>query len=442
MLSRRALPVWLAAVAGCLVTVPARADLHDYVKRPEPANTWKLKDKTATPGGTVYDLELVSQTWHDITWTHQLQVYRPQGVAPNKLMLLYNTGGKASPGSIALGMTLAQKIKAPVAFLYDIPNQPLFDGKKEDALIAETFVRYMTTKDESWPLLFPMVKSVVKAMDALQAFSKQEWHEPVEGFLVTGGSKRGWTSWLTAATGDDRVKAIAPMVIDTLNMAAQLPHQLESFGHYSEQIGDYTSKGLPDLSKSPQGKRLYELVDPYSYRDRLTLPKCLINGNNDPYWNTDALNLYWDDLKGPKWVVYVPNAGHNLQQKLSSGYDHTRATNGLAAFARHQITGQPMPELSWKHDDADGQLRLRVSCKPAPLAARLWVAEAPTRDFRKAEWKERPALLQDGTVGGAVDPPAKGCLAFYADLEYEVDGIRYDLSTQLRLAGKPVPVEK
>jgi PhoPQ-activated pathogenicity-related protein len=437
------LTVGLAVLAGLLGTVPARADLHDYVTRPEPAYAWKLKEKVPVPGGgTLYDLELVSQTWHDITWKHQLQVYQPEGVAPSKLLVLYNTGGRASTGTITRGMQIAKKIKAPVAFLYDIPNQPLFGGKKEDALIAETFLRYVATKDESWPLLFPMVKSVVKAMDALQAFSKEEWHEPVEGFLVTGGSKRGWTSWLTAATGDERVKAIAPMVIDTLNMPAQLPHQFESFGKYSDQIGDYTSKGLPALAGSPVGKRLFELVDPYSYRDRLTLPKLLINGNNDPYWSTDALNLYWDGLKGPKWVDYVPNAGHGLDQKTASGLSHDRATNGLAAFARHQITGTPLPELSWKHDDADGKLRLTVTSKPAPRAARLWVAEAPTRDFRQAEWQERPATLQDGTVVGSVEPPAKGCLAFYGDLEFEVDGIVYNLCTQLRLAGKPVPAEK
>jgi PhoPQ-activated pathogenicity-related protein len=338
-------------------------------------------------------------------------------------------------------MDLAGKIRAPVAFLYDVPNQPLLGGKKEDALISETFVRFLATKDESWPLLFPMAKSVVKAMDALQAFAKEEWHQPVEAFLVTGGSKRGWTSWLTAAA-DDRVKAIAPMVIDTLNMPAQLPHQLESFGKYSEQIGDYTGKGLAAIAETPQGKRLYELVDPYAYRDRLTLPKLLINGNNDRYWSTDALNLYWDELKGPKWVLYVPNAGHDLHQQDDSGAGYSRVRNGLAGFARHQVTGKPMPELHWKHDDADGKLRLTVTSKPPPLAARLWVAEAPTRDFRDAKWQERPATLQDGAVAGEVAPPAKGCLAFYGELEFEIDGIRYPLSTQLRLAGKPVPVEK
>ena len=125
-----------------------------------------------------------------------------------------------------LALDLAKKMKAPVCFLFGIPNQPLFGGKKEDALIAETFVRYLDTKDPSWPLLFPMAKSLVKAMDALQAFAKQEWKVEVKKFVVAGASKRGWTTWLTGVA-DPRVKAIVPMVIDTLNMQKQLPHQVE-----------------------------------------------------------------------------------------------------------------------------------------------------------------------------------------------------------------------
>src|SRR5262245_50417873 len=234
-------------------------------------------------------------------------------------MLLWNQGGKASPTSTFMAMRVAQQSKSPVAFLYGVPNQPLLDGKKEDALIAETFVRYLKTKDENWPLLLPMVKSVVKAMDAVQAFSKEEWKQPVEGFIISGASKRGWTTWLTAASGDPRVKAIAPAVIDMLNMKEQLPHQLKSFGAYSEMIGDYTKLGLAELPDSPEVRKLYGLVDPYSYREQLTLPKLILLGNNDPYWTVDALNLYWDGLKGDKWVMYVANAGHNLTQKDSAG---------------------------------------------------------------------------------------------------------------------------
>jgi PhoPQ-activated pathogenicity-related protein len=420
--------VWL--VAG---TSSARADLFDYVKKPDDSFSWQLKSKKELPDGTVYDLHLVSQTWQGIKWEHDLQVYLPKGVKPGAKMLLWNQGGKANAASALFGMELAKRSGAPVAFLFGIPNQPLLGGKTEDKLIAETFVRYLETKDSSWPLLFPMVKSLVKAMDALQEFAQKEWGVRIEGFIVTGGSKRGWTSWLTAAA-DARVIAIAPLVIDTLNMRAQLPHQLQSYGKYSEQIADYTERGLVPLPDTEEARRLWGWVDPWNYRARYKIPTMIINGANDPYWTVDSLNLYWDDLKNDKWVTYVPNAGHNLEQKHAEGKkDRDRAVNTLIAFTRHIVKDNPMPKLQWKHDDADGQARLTVTADPAPLAVRLWVAHAPTRDFRKATWQEEPVELKKGRVVGKVVPPANGYTAFFGELEFEIDGVRHPLSTQVRV---------
>jgi PhoPQ-activated pathogenicity-related protein len=430
---------WLSAlVLAVLACATARADLFEYVKKEEPKYAWTVNERIKSDQGTVYDLHLVSQVWHDIAWEHQLQVYQPKDVEPNAVMLIYNTGGKANIANVAFGMTLAQKAKAPVAFLYHIPNQPLFDGKKEDALIAETFVRYLQDKDDSWPLLFPMVKSVVKAMDALQEFSKKEWDKPVKQFVITGGSKRGWTTWLTGAC-DPRVKAIAPLVIDTLNMQKQMDHQIECFGSYSEMIHDYTERKLVPLPEGEAPKKLWMMVDPYFYRDKLTMPKLLINGNNDPYWTTDALNLYWDGLKGDKYVCYVPNAGHDLQQKDENGKgDRTRAIDTLAAFYRHQITDKPMPKLSWKYTDGeDKKLGLKVDADSAPLAARLWVADSPTCDFRKARWKEQKVDITKQSVQCLANPPAEGCRACYAELDFEIDGIKYYLCTQVRITGEP-----
>ena len=324
-----------------LLPAAARADLLDYVQKPEPHYAWKLKQKIDHLLGTVYDIELTSQTWEGIDWTHQLQVYQPKDVKPTPTMLLFNTGGKSSTGSTLMGFAMASQIGSPVAILYGIPNQPLLDGKKEDALIAETFVRYLDTKDADWPLLFPMTKSVVKAMDALQEFSKQEWNTPVKSFVISGASKRGWTTWLTGAC-DPRVQAIAPMVIDTLNMVEQMAHQKETLGAYSDMIHDYTERGLVPIPPKEDAKHLWKMVDPYFYRDKLKMPKLIINGANDPYWSTDALNLYWDDLPGDKWVTYVPNAGHKLQQ---GGDDKTPGDpswglNALAAFARRRSRGR------------------------------------------------------------------------------------------------------
>ncbi len=429
----------LSLCTFCFATSSARADLLEYVKKPELAYAWTLKEKKVVADGTIYDLQLVSQTWQGIKWEHQLQVYQPKDAKPNGTMLLWNTGGGASPLAGTLGMEFARRVKAPVAFLFHIPNQPLLEGKKEDALIAETFVRYLATKDETWPLLFPMVKSVVKAMDALQDFSKNEWGKPVEKFIISGASKRGWTSWLTAATGDPRVKAIIPLVIDTLNMQKQLPYQLESFGAYSDMIGDYIRAKLVPLPDTADARRLWGMVDPWVYRAKLTMPKLLIMGNNDPYWTTDALNLYWDDIPGDNWVLYVPNAGHNLrqQEKLGPLDQYAYMINGVTAFVRHVTIDNPMPKVKWKHDEAEGKLRLTVEASEPPKAARLWVAHAPTRDFRQAKWVEHKAAFAKDRVIGEITPPAEGCVAFFAELEFEMEGNRYQLSTQLRIAGTP-----
>jgi PhoPQ-activated pathogenicity-related protein len=427
---------------SCLLLLTAfatagRADLVEYVKKPDAAFSWKIKQKKEVADGVIYDLHLVSQVWQGITWEHELQVFLPKGVEPTATMFLWNQGGKSSPTSILMGMELARKMKAPVAFLYGIPNQPLFDGKKEDALIAETFVRYLETKDPSWPLLFPMVKSLTRAMDALQQFAKQEWKIEVTHFVVSGGSKRGWTTWLTAAA-DARVKALAPCVFDTLNMQAQMPHQLKSYGKYSEMITDYTKRGLIPMPNTDDARKLWMMVDPWAYRKKITQPTMIVNGTNDPYWTQDALNLYWDDLKGDKWVLYVPNAGHTLAQKHDVPTllpDLSRAFGTLAAFSSHQIHGTPMPKIRWKHEGAGPKLQLKVEADPAPKAVRLWSTQAATRDFRKSKWVDRQ-LAKGKSMEAEVETPANGFVAFFAELEYEMDGYSYFLSTQLRIAGK------
>jgi len=441
-LSQRILSAIALAMAAGLPPAAAQgpappADLADYVNRPEPDFAWKLVGTAESDAATVYTLHLVSQKWHDEVWEHDLQVFLPKGVTAPTGMVLYNTGGKPITMTTLVGAEIARRTGLPVAMLFGVPKQPLYGGKKEDALIAETFVRYLDTGDGTWPLLFPMAKSVVKAMDALQAFAKAEWKADVTGFVVTGASKRGWTSWLTAATGDRRVKGIAPMVIDTLNFQKQLPLHLKSFGGYSQMIHDYKERNLLPLPDTAAGRRLWTMVDPWVYREKLTLPKMIINGTNDPYWPQEALNQYWDDLAGEKSVLLVPNAGHDLREVGADGAKQPypiRAVNTLAAFSRHVLAGKPMPALAWKHSDEDGQAYLAVESDLPMKAVRLWEAASTTRDFRKSRWAVGPTARTNVLKTGLGTPfPAEGYKAFFAECDYEVDGLPFTLSTQLRV---------
>jgi len=312
-----------------------------------------------------------------------------------------------------------------------VPNQPLFTNLKEDALIAETFRRYIQSHDESWPLLFPMTKAAVRAMDTIGEFAKRELGTSIEKFVVTGASKRGWTTWLTAAS-DPRVVALAPMVIDMLNSRPQMDHQVKVFGTWSDQTKDYHE--LLRREETEEVRRLWSLTDPFTFREKLTQPKLIILGNNDPYWATDALNIYWQDLKGPKWIHYVPNAGHNLVQTAGGQrIPPIAAINALGVFTRKQLTGEAMPRLDWKHEDNGGHPRVVVTSDPAPKASTVWVAHSATHDFRAATWEQRPAKQNAATVTGEIDLPASGSAAFYAALEFECEGVPFTLCTQIQI---------
>jgi len=413
---------------------PARADLDSYFSKPEPVYKWEKTGEKKLDGGTMTDLHLVSQTWQGNVWQHRLMIFRPDKPVRTDFCTLFNTGGGGSEGEMTLGMTAAQITGMPFAILYGIPNQPLYDGKTEDALVAYTWQKFMETGDESWPLHFPMAKAVLKAMDAIQAYTKEAGQPAINGFVIAGASKRGWTTWLAGASKDKRIKGIVPMVIDTLNVAAQIPHQLAAYGKPSEQVQDYTSTGMLEKLMTPQGKRLLALEDPYSYRDRLTMPKLIVLGTNDRYWSQDSLNLYWDDLKGPKWVLYNSNAGHSLE-----GLDtQFRVLNAVGAFARAVAGGDSLPKPTWKYSFRDNFSSLAVRSDLPIKSAKLWSAHASTQDFRDAKWSFEPMHPLDTAdpahgVFGSKGVPTAGYTAMYGELIYTQNGKPFSLTTQLQI---------
>ena len=429
------LMVFSACLDRATAKEPATSDdvptaLQEYVAAEDDAFAWKIRGTDHREGCLIYDIDLTSQEWQGLKWNHVVSAFVPDDVRHTDTVLLFIMGGRNGNRprveDLAMGAKLATLAQMPVAFLYQVPNQPLLGDRIEDDLISETFLRYLATKDANWPLLFPMVKSAVRAMDAIQQIAQQEHGAAINQFVVTGGSKRGWTTWLSAVA-DDRVAGIAPIVIDTLNFQVQMKHQMDTWGQYSEQIADYTSKGLVDVMQKQPEIPLWRWVDPYTYRRELSLPKLLINGTNDRYWVIDAMNLYWDGLVGNKHVMYVPNAGHGLDGGREA------ALTTLAVFAQHVALDRPLPALAWKHDDDGGRMRLAIESNPAPKAVRLWVAHSDDKDFRPDRWEASQISANgDGTYAAYVEKPESGHVAFFAETTYEFGPVEYALSTQIR----------
>jgi PhoPQ-activated pathogenicity-related protein len=422
----------------------SQGELARYIAAPDASYAWQEVNSRRVGSARITELILTSQTWRGIPWKHHLVLIRPPNVdrAVTQAFLFIH-GGRwkpeyengfqgAMPREAAHFVKLAETLRAPIAVLRHVPYQPMFE-RREDALIAYTFDQYLESGEADWPLLLPMVKSAVRAMDAVQAFAAERWKLSVETFMVAGASKRGWTSWLTAAV-DPRVSSIAPIVIDMLNVPAQIELQRATFGGLSDQVQDYVSIDLPARISTERGQALMAMVDPYQYRAELTAPKLIVLGTNDRYWPLDALKVYWDGLPEPKRVLYVPNQGHSVG-------DLERLVAGLSALHRYSARGKQFPAVNWTYATQAEQLDVDVHSDRVPRRVLAWTATSPTRDFREAHWTSHRCKRKGDGFACSVERPPTGFVAMYAELWFQDRGYpRFPLATVVCIAGEPADV--
>ena len=222
-----------ALAVFCSINLLSAGDtaLDRYVAKPDPTYSWKIVKKAARPDGdAIHDRPEIA----DVAEPQRGRPARMAALALGRrsplirrsnIAFLFITGGSngdGPPKRSELG-PIASITNTVVAELKMVPNEPLvFDNdgvlRKEDDLIAYTWDKFLKGGDDEWPARLPMVKSAVRAMDCVQELcaSDEGGKFKVEKFLVAGGSKRGWTTWCTAAV-DKRVAAIMPFSIDCLN---------------------------------------------------------------------------------------------------------------------------------------------------------------------------------------------------------------------------------
>lgn len=421
----------LPATAFGQMAKPATSDLtalDRYVATPDPSYKYEVVKTIPGSGYTAYVINMTSQTWRSTAevnrnvWKHWMIVVKPDQVASSK-SFLYISGGNNNdnvPSSIDQQMAvIATTTKSVVTELRMIPNQPLIfsDDRKprsEDGIIAYTWDKYLKTGDDQWPLRLPMTKAAVRAMDTVTSFmaSEQGGRINIDGFVVAGGSKRGWTTWTTAAV-DKRVVAIIPLVIDLLNIVPSFQHHFAVYGYYAPAVGDYEEMGLMGRETTPEYKKLMRIEEPYEYRQRLTMPKFIINSTGDQFFLPDSWQFYFNDLVGVKYLRYLPNAEHSTR-----GSD---AWFSVLANYNAIINNSPLPQFDWRIDK-DGTIRVSVKDKPA--AVKLWQASNPgARDFRLTtigpKWKSTDlAETAPGQYVVKVPAPKNGWTAYMVELTF------------------------
>jgi PhoPQ-activated pathogenicity-related protein len=416
--------------------------LEDYVNTDDGVFSFTPTSTIELDGATAHLLMLQSQKWRSsdeidkTVWEHGLVVVIPEKVVTNKSLLFIWSGDnngnelEIDDNTLAAIHLFATSTGSIVSLVGQVPNQPLVfaddpgNARDEDALVAYTFDRAMRTDDPLWPAYLPMVKSTVKAMDAVTEFVKQSLSSEIsiDGFVVSGFSKRGATAWLTAAV-DERVIAVAPGVFDVLNFAPSMENHKKSYGEYSSAVGDYVSLGIMSRLRTIEGRRLLKTIDPYSYRNKLDMPKYIINATGDQFFTPDSSSFYIQDLLGDNNIRYVPNTDHGGS---NNGLESIMA--GLLGWYQRILSETPAPKIQWQQSHG----RLTVTTDQKPVRAIIWRAHNPNgRDFRYeklgAAWQPEQIELQGSDQGSKqssneykvnLESPATGANAYLLELHY------------------------
>ena len=124
--------------------------------------------------------------------------------------------------------------------------------------------------------------------------------------------QRGWTSWLVASV-DPRVMVLVPVVLDLLNVPANLQHHFRAYGGWSFAFEDYWELGLTTYFEHPKFFELCDIMDPFSHRDKLVMPKLVINSANDEFFLPDDTRYWWEEMPQAYELnrfMILPNAEH------------------------------------------------------------------------------------------------------------------------------------
>jgi len=382
------------------IQVMAQNELKNFMAKKETAYKWSKISEKSTDAANFYNISLTSLTFEGVDWTHNVNVIIPKNMKVTNTALILNSQGDNSGDISKVIDLIANTIQCPIIVIWNVPNS---SDKSADANIASTFAKALEKKDYNLCLNLPMAKSVIKAMDFMDEFAPTV-NLKIDKYVIFGGSKNGWTSWLAAASGDKRIAGIAPLVFDFLDFQKQLDMQKEYYGDSSSKIIDYTSIGLESLVKTKDGKKLLSVVDPYYYIKDIKIPKLILNATNDSYWTINSANLYWKDLVGEKYILYMPNQDHNTKRGGDSinPMDLLPVFGTIKAFVYKCAADTELANMNWEYKKSKGKVVLNIDLKDNKLAkvngvttspsASVFIARNSTKDFRLIEFVPYPMV--------------------------------------------------
>ncbi|MBN3265242.1 PhoPQ-activated pathogenicity-related family protein [Pectobacterium brasiliense] len=402
--------------------------------------------KEKSPKIEIRKYKMTSQSWspNDMVtpekWLHDVDIYIPESPKTQRALVVVNNGVNHDNGSQKsrgptdfseeVLTTIARTTHTIVISVSNIPNQYLtyqHDDKplKEDDSVARSWVLFMDDPEQRklMSLHIPMSTSVSQAM---RMAKKELTQWDINGFIVTGASKRGWTTWLTAISDPD-VEAIVPFVIDLLDTDVALENMYRSYGgNWPVAFYPYYEKGIDKRVKTPNFSKLLEIEDPLRYinsiyQQRLAIPKYIVNASGDDFYVPDNTKFYYGKLPGDKSLRIVPNTDHHGILKFTE--------QSLISFLNRFQNKKVLPQV----DSLIKNNVLSVVFSEKPVKIIRWTAiNAEARDFRYAcgiRYTPSPITISPrNKIDIPLDYPSTGWVATYIEATFN-DG--YVATTQV-----------
>ena len=385
-----------------LSTEEEYTSMSDYIESTKNEFSYDIQEVIYEEDWTGYHIKMISGEWLDskkvdqVEWWHYVDIIIPKQTT-SSTGIMFIDGGEKSDDYFRLdaqSIGNAIKTESVIVNVSNIPFQPLNflsseqDSFEEDDLIAFAWNKFLKQgakqKDVEWLPRFPMTRAIVRAMDLAQEIILQN-DIVVKDFVVSGASKRGWTAWTTAAV-DSRVKAVVPMVIDMLNLVPSFENHYRSYGEFSPAVQEYVNYNIQDWLGTEEFKVLMSYIEPFSFIDKFTMPKYIINAGSDEFFSTDSWRFYYDKLPGEKIIRYVPNKNHSL--------DGRYLTEDLVSYFYRVINDIEIPSLSWNLSDNKLIAELDYD---GEYDVSVWTAKNDNgRDFRL--WEEGE-LWEETSIG-------------------------------------------
>jgi len=213
-----------------------------------------------------------------------------------------------------------------------------------------------------WMPRLPMVKSTYQIMTAVQEFIEEKEIAKIEGWVVTGASKRGWTSSMVAATNcttcPAKVLGVAPMVPIVPNIIRDVHTQWQSYNGFTFAFHDYIDADVTTYVDTDAFAMAMNITDPYAYFNKKAfadIPKFFIVSSDDEFMSMEWTNTYYDKIPGEKHLLIVPNSEHSL---VTGFYD---IYSSLGTFVRSLQRGYTKrPTFDYSVDRESGQISVTI----------------------------------------------------------------------------------